>query len=105
VLLAQGHALGACVRTLHIADLGPHRQKYATDVQMNTSNSVLIVHPIKSRGAESDSRRLPWLLDSWRHVWAYMRRAPHVQRPLAEATLHFRPNESRPLVERLKIRR
>lgn len=25
----QGHAVGACVRTVHIADLGPHRQKYA----------------------------------------------------------------------------
>ena len=29
----QGHAVGACVRTLHIADLGPHRQKYATEKQ------------------------------------------------------------------------
>ena len=90
-----------CVRTMHVADLGMHRQKYATEAQLNHSHAVLIVHPIKSRGAESDARRLPWLLDSWRHMWSYLRRAPAVARPLAEARVHFRFNDSRPLVERV----
>ena len=98
----QGHAVGACVRTLHIADLGPHRQKYATEKQLNESRSVLIVHPIKSRGAENgDARKLTWLLDTWRHYWNFLRRVPHVQRAISEARLHFRHNDSRPLVERL----
>ena len=97
----QGHAVGACVKQLHIADLGPHRQKYATEVQLNASHAVLVVHPIKSKGAEFDSRRLPWLLDQWRHMWNYQRRAPYELRPLTEAKLHFRHNETRPLVERM----
>ena len=29
----QGHAIGACARSLHIVDLGPTRQKYATQKQ------------------------------------------------------------------------
>jgi len=53
----QGHALGACVRSMHIADLGMHRQKYATKQQLNESHSVMIVHPIKSRGLERNPGR------------------------------------------------
>ena len=37
----QGHAVGACSRSVHIADFGYHRQKYATVQQLNESNSVL----------------------------------------------------------------
>ena len=96
----QGHAVGACSRTLHVADLGYHRQKYATEAQLNESNSVLIVHPIKSRGAESDERRLAWLIETWKKMWAYLRRAPPVPKALAEARVVFLHNDSRPKVER-----
>ena len=54
----QGHAVGFCAKTVHVADLGPHRQKYATERQLNDSHAVLIVHPIKSQSAESDERAL-----------------------------------------------
>ncbi len=36
----QGHAVGACARVLHVVDLGPRRQKYATEQQLNESHSV-----------------------------------------------------------------
>ena len=36
----QGHAIGSCVRSMHIVDLGPLRQKYATVPQLNESHSV-----------------------------------------------------------------
>ena len=97
----QGHAIGACVKTLHVADLGPHRQRYATEAQLNRSQAVLIVHPIKSRGAESDPRRLDGLIATWRRTWGFLRKAPPVAKTLAEARLHFRHNETRPLVERV----
>lgn len=97
----QGHAIGACSRTLYVADLGYHRQKYATRQQLNESHSVIIVHPIKSRGAELDERKLGWLVSTWKQTWAYLRRAPAVPKPIGEARVHFMANESRPRVERL----
>ena len=97
----QGHAVGACSRSVHIADFGYHRQKYATVQQLNESNSVLIVHPIKSRGAENDERKLGWLVGVWKQTWKFLRRAPPVPRPLGEARVHFLINESRPRVERV----
>ena len=84
----QGHAVGACARALHIVDLGPTRQKYATERQLNESHSVLIVHPLKSRGAEKDARKLPAMLASWSGAWRYLRRAPPVR--LGNAALHRR---------------
>ena len=29
----QGHALGGCVKQMHVVDLGMHRQKYGTEKQ------------------------------------------------------------------------
>ena len=57
---------------MHIADFGYHRQKYATVQQLNESNSVLIVHPIKSRGAENDERKLGWLVGVWKQTWKFL---------------------------------
>ena len=96
----QGHALGQCMRSMHVADLGPHRQKYATVPQMNESRTVIIVHPIKSRGAENDARRLPGLIDTWERVWSFLRRAEPEPRALVESRVHFRSNDTRPLLER-----
>ena len=96
----QGHAVGACVRSLHIADFGPHRQKYASEKELNSSHSVFIVHPLKSRGSESDSRRLSLMLGTWKRMWSYLRRASPVLVAPAEARVQFRLNESRPFVER-----
>ncbi len=98
----QGHALGACVRAMHVADLGAHRQKYATKQQLNESNAVLIVHPIKSRGLEKDAARHHVIVDAYRRTWEYLLRAPHQHRPLALSRVVFKHNESRPLVERLQ---
>lgn len=97
----QGNVLGECVRSMHIADLGPRRQKYATRLQLNESHSVFIVHPIKSRGAEHSPARVPRLVEQWREMWEYLRRAPHVHATVAESRITFRRNESRPLTERL----
>jgi hypothetical protein len=105
---AQGHALGRCVRTMHVADLGAFRQKYATQKQLNESHSVLIVHPIKSKGAERDTKRLGRLVDEWRKIWTYLLRAPHRQKALAESRISFQMNGTwltRPSLERVHAAR
>ena len=99
----QGHAVGACSRSLHVADLGYHRQKYATEKQLNESHSVLIVHPIKSKGAENDERRLGRLVGEWKHNWNYLRRAPPVPKPVGVAKVRFLHNDTRPMVERVRV--
>lgn len=98
----QGHVLGACVRSMHAVDFGPHRQKYATRQQLNESHAVMIVHPIKSRGLEKDPGRHHVIVDAYKRMWEYLLRTPHEQRPLAISRIVFKHNESRPLVERIK---
>jgi hypothetical protein len=92
----QGNALGFCAKSVHVADLGMRRQKYATEKQLNESHSVLIVHPIKSHSGQVTKR----MLDTWRGTWTYLTRAPAVHVPIAQARVHFRHNDSQPLVEK-----
>merc|ERR1712166_255947 len=79
-----------------VGDFGPHRQKYATEKQMNESHSVLIVHPIKARNMGVER-----LVNEWQRTWNYLRRAPYQHRPVMESRITFHANDSRPLTERL----
>ena len=103
---SQGHVISHCVRALTVADLGIERQRYATVKQMNASNGVYIVHPIKSRGVEHNAARLPQYVSQWKAAWTYLRRAPY--RParghgIPISRVSFAPNASRPHVERLPL--
>jgi hypothetical protein len=99
---AQGAALSHCVRSMVVTDLGSFRQKYATVKQLNESHSVFIIHPIKSRGAESDANKQRRLIGEWQHIWSYLLRAPHKQVPVYESRITF-GNDTRPQVERLPM--
>ena len=98
----QGHALGACIRSMHAADLGAHIQKYATKKQLNESRSVLIVHPIKSRGLENNPKLHHMVVNDYRRTWEFLLRAPFKHKPVALSRIVFKPNETRPFVERVQ---
>ncbi len=95
----QGHAIGHCVRSIGVADLGLARQRYATFAQMNLSQAI-IVHPIKPKGAEFNAAAVPRLVGEWKRVWEFMRRAPYAPQPLHVSRVS-RFNQTQPLVERM----
>lgn len=106
---AQGHALGHCVRSVRIADLGPHRQKYATPKQLNESHEVLIVHPIKTRGRERTAEGTQAYVEGWKDVWRTLRRAPYAPAasfsgPGLMLSRLWALNETRPRTERTAAR-
>jgi hypothetical protein len=98
----QGHVLGACIRSMHAADLGAHIQKYATKKQLNESRSVLIVHPIKSRGLENNPKLHHMVVNDYRRTWEFLLRAPFKHKPISLSRIVFKPNETRPFVERVQ---
>ena len=59
----QGIAIGECMGTVDVVDLGGGRQRFGTIRQLNGTNGVLIVHPIKKG-----------ILEEWERSWNFMRR-------------------------------
>jgi hypothetical protein len=88
----QGHAIGHCIPSLEVADLGSARQRFGTIRQLNGSNAVMIVHPIKKG-----------ILEEWERSWHFMRRAPYRPAPIGSVHLAVTNSSSRPTLARYRL--
>ena len=68
----QGIAIGECMGAVDVVDLGGGRQRFGTLRQLNGTNGVLIVHPIKKG-----------ILEEWERSWNFMRRSEEAVTPAA----------------------
>ncbi|KAL1521590.1 hypothetical protein AB1Y20_021249 [Prymnesium parvum] len=86
---AQGTAMSSCMSPLSIVDLGPGRQRFATARQLNNTNGVMIVHPIKTG-----------ILAEWNFMWNFLRRGPYRPERMSKARVSWRNDSMWPQVQR-----